>query len=260
MRTSARLSAAALLAAAFLAAPPAQALFTIGDDEARKAILDLRARLAEQDRAAQQRIDALNGELARLQRNQLELVSQIESLRQELARLRGQDETLTNELAVLNRRSREVYVEIDGRLKALEPKAVKLDGRAVTIDRDEQGAYDAALVLFRAGEFDAAIRSLNGFLVRYPQSVYVPSAHYWIGSAHYALKDFKNAIAAQQIVVERFADSPRAPEALLNIAASQQELKQRPAARATLERLIKEHPDSESAKLARERLAALGAR
>jgi len=259
MRTAARLSAAALLAAAVLAAPPAQAQL-FGDNEARKAILDLRARTAEQDRATQQRIDALNGELARLQRNQLELVSLIESLRQELARLRGQDETLANELSLLNRRSREVYVEIDGRLKALEPKTVKLDGRAVTIDRDEQGAYDAALVLFRAGEFEAAVRGLQTFLVRYPQSLYVPSAHYWIGSAHYALKDFKTAIAAQQIVVERFADSPRAPEALLNIAASQQELKQRPAARATLEKLIKEYPDSESAKLARERLAALGTR
>ena len=259
MRTAARLSAAALLAAAVLAAPPAQAQL-FGDNEARKAILDLRARTAEQDRATQQRIDALNGELARLQRNQLELVSLIDSLRQELARLRGQDETLANELSLLNRRSREVYLEIDGRLKALEPKTVKLDGRAVTIDRDEQGAYDAALVLFRAGEFEAAVRGLQTFLVRYPQSLYVPSAHYWIGSAHYALKDFKTAIAAQQIVVERFADSPRAPEALLNIAASQQELKQRPAARVTLEKLIKEYPDSESAKLARERLAALGTR
>lgn len=258
MSTSARLAAGALLAAALLAAAPAHALFP--DNEARKALLELRARTDEQDRATQSRIDALNGELARLQRNQLELVSLIESLRSELARLRGQDETLVNEVAVLNRRSREIYLEIDGRLKALEPKAVKLDGRAVTIDRDEQGAYDAALVLFRAGEFEAAVRSLQSFLVRYPQSVYVPAAHYWIGSAHYALKDYKSAIAAQQVVVDRFADSPRAPEALLNIAASQQELKQRPAARTTLQRLIKEYPDSESAKLARERLAALGTR
>jgi len=257
-----RFAPAAVLALAVATAAPAHAIF--GDDEARKAILDLRARVAEQDSAHKQRIDALNvqfsAELARLQRNQLDLVGQIEQLRQELARLRGVNETLANEVAVLQKRSREVYVEIDGRLKSLEPKAVTLDGRAVAIDRDEQGAYDAALLLFRAGDFAGAIRSLQAFLARYPQSVYVAAAHYWIGSAYYAQKDYKNAIAAQQIVVERFADSPRKPEALLNMAASQEELKQRPAARATLQRLIKEHPDSEAAKLARERLAAPGMR
>ena len=249
-----RSSALALAATALLAAAPAHALF--GDDEARKAILDLRGRMAEQDK----RIEAQNAEIARIQRNQLDLVSQIDALKQEIARLRGQNEALTNEVAILQKRSRDTYVELDGRLRALEPKPVTLDGKAVTVGRDEQGAYDAALVLFRAGDFQGAIKSLQTFLVRYPQSAYVPSAHYWIGNAYYALKDYKNAIAAQQVVVDRFADTPRAPEALLNIAASQDELKQRPAARTTLQRLIKEYPDSEAAKVAKERLAALGPR
>jgi tol-pal system protein YbgF len=240
--------------AALLAAAPAHAIF--GDDEARKAILDLRNRMTEQDK----RIEAQSAEIARIQRNQLDLVSQIEALKQEIARLRGQNEALTNEVAVLQKRSRDTYVELDGRLKSLEPKPVTLDGKSVTVGRDEQGAYDAALVLFRAGDFQGAIRSLQTFLVRYPQSAYVPSAHYWIGNAHYALKDYKNAIASQQIVVDRFADTPRAPEALLNIAASQDELKQRAAARTTLQRLLKEYPDSESAKVAKERLAAMGSR
>jgi tol-pal system protein YbgF len=253
-----RAAALALTALALLAATPAQALF--GDDEARKAILDLRAKSAEQDKAMQQRFDSLQAEIARVQRNQLDLVSQIEALKQEIAKLRGQNEALTNEVAILQKRSRDVYVEVDGRLKSLEPKPVTLDGRSVTIGRDEQGAYDAALVLFRAGDFQGAIRSLQTFLVRYPGSVYVPSAHYWIGNAYYALKDYKNAIASQQVVTDRFADTPRAPEALLNIAASQDELKQRTAARATLQKLIKEYPDSESAKVAKERLAAMGAR
>jgi tol-pal system protein YbgF len=240
--------------AALLAAAPAHAIF--GDDEARKAILDLRNRMTEQDK----RIEAQSAEIARIQRNQLDLVSQIEALKQEIARLRGQNEALTNEVAVLQKRSRDTYVELDGRLKSLEPKPVTLDGKSVTVGRDEQGAYDAALVLFRAGDFQGAIRSLQTFLVRYPQSAYVPSAHYWIGNAYYALKDYKNAIVSQQIVVDRFADTPRAPEALLNIAASQDELKQRAAARTTLQRLLKEYPDSESAKVAKERLAAMGSR
>jgi tol-pal system protein YbgF len=237
------------------AVAPAHAIF--GDDEARKAIIELRGRVAENDKRAQEALDALAKKLETAQRSQLELVNQNDLLRQEIARLRGQVDTLTNEVANLQKRNKDLYTDLDARLKNLEPKPVSVDGKSLNIARDEQAAYDAALVLFRAGQFQDAIRSLQSFLVRYPASAYVPSAHYWIGNAYYALKDYRNAIASQQVVVDRFADTPRAPEALLNIAASQQELNQRSNARATLQRIIKEHPDSESAKVARERLAAL---
>jgi tol-pal system protein YbgF len=257
-RLSALPTLLALLTGWFAFAAPAHAIF--GDDEARKAILDLRAKVADTDKRAQESLDTLTRRLETSQRAQLELVNQIEALKQDNAKLRGQIETLTNDVATLQKRNRDLYVDLDARLKALEPRPVTVDGKAATVGRDEQAAYDAALVLFRASDFQGAIRSLDTFLVRYPQSIYVPSAHYWIGSAHYALKDYKAAIAAQQVVVERFADSPRAPEAMLNIAASQADLNQRTNARNTLNRLIKEYPDSESAKLARERLPTLGSR
>jgi len=262
LKPAAGIALGAMFVSSMLVATPAHALF--GDDEARKAILELRAKSAEQDRRIEERLDAMNADLTRrletAQRSQLELVNQIEALKLEIARLRGQNDTLANELANLQKRTRDLYVDLDGRLKALEPRAVTLDGQTLNIGRDEQGAYDAALVLFRAGDFGGAIKGLQSFLLRYPQSPFVPAAHYWIGNAHYALKDYRNAIAAQQIVIDRFADSPRAPEAMLNIAASQEELKQRTAARATLQRVLKDYPDSESAKFAKERLAALGGR
>ncbi|MFN9030776.1 MAG: tol-pal system protein YbgF [Betaproteobacteria bacterium] len=245
----------ATLVLGLVLAGPAQAIF--GDDEARKAIIELRSRVAENDKRAQEALDALAKKLDTAQRSQLELVNQNDLLRQDIARLRGQVDTLTNEVSTLQRRNKDLYSDLDTRLKNLEPKPVSVDGKSLTIARDEQAAYDAALVLFRAGQFQDSIRGLQSFLVRYPASAYVPSAHYWIGNAHYALKDYRNAIASQQVVIDRFADTARAPEALLNIAASQQELNQRGNARTTLQRIIKEYPDSESAKLARERLAAL---
>jgi len=177
LRLTQRVALATAAMISFGVAGSAQAAL-FGDDEARKAILELRARNAEQDKRIQERLDTLNADLTRrletAQRSQLELVNQIEALRQEVARLRGQNDILTNELAGLQKRNRELYGDLDTRLKSLEPKPVTLDGRAVTIGRDEQGAYDAALVLFRAGDFQGAIRSLQTFLVRYPQSAYVP--------------------------------------------------------------------------------------
>lgn len=242
----------AILALA-LALPAHAQLFS--DSDARKAILELRARLAE----LQQKDSDLSARLDRLetaQRNQLELANQNETLRQEIARLRGQIEALTNEVVTLQKRNKDLYADLDARLKKIEPSNVTVDGRPVAVERPEQGAYEAALAQFRASDFKGALASFQQFVARYPQSPYVPVAHYWIGSSHYALKEYKSAIAAQQILVDRYSDSTRAPDALLSIAESQLQLSDKRSANRTLGRLIKEYPESEAAKVARERLPA----
>ena len=89
--------------------------------------------------------------------------------------------------------------------------------------------------------------------------MYTAAAQYWLGTSYYAVKDFPAAIAAQQSLIEHFPDSPRVPEALLNIAASQMDSNDRKGAKATLTRITKDFPDSEQAKLAKDRLASLPA-
>lgn len=241
--------ALALIAVLGAAGPARAQLFA--DDDARKAILELR-----------QRINALQSELGgRLdtaQRNQLDLANQNETLRQEIARLRGQVETLTNEIVTLQKRNRELYADLDARLKAFEPVTTNVDGRQATVERAEQAAYDAALNQFRAGDFRAAAGGLQSFLQQWPKSAYAASANYWLGNSLYGLKDYKGAIAAQQVVVDRHPDSPRAPDALLNIAASQVELKDGNRARAALQKIIADYPNTEAAKVAAERLKVLG--
>jgi TolA-binding protein len=59
-------------------------------------------------------------------------------------------------------------------------------------------------------------------------------------------------------VVERYPDSPRAPDALLNIAASQVELKDTTRARAALQKIIADYPNTEAARVADERLKVIG--
>lgn len=256
-------AAGALLAAAaaLAAAAPAHALF--GDDEARKAILDLRKKVDEQNQALAQKDAELAARLERLEaasRAQLEFANTIDALRREIAQLRGQVEQLAHEVATLQKRNRDLYGDLDARLKKLEPVTVTVDGKPAQVERGEQAAFDAALAQFRASDFKSAIASLQMFLARYPQSAYAPSAHYWLGSSHFALKDYKAAITELQVVADRFRDSPRAPEALLTIAASQIELNDRKSARATLNRIIKEYPDTEAAKLAKERLPSTALR
>lgn len=240
----------AILAMTIMSAAHAQ-LFA--DDDARKAILELRQKLASQERA-QQEIAARLDRLEAAQRNQLELANQTESLRQEIARLRGQVEALTNEVATLQKRNRDLYGDLDARLKKMEPSSVTIDGKSASIDRSEQAAYDGALAQFRSGDFKGALTGFQQFLIRYPQSAYGASAQYWIGSSHFALKDYKSAITAQQVIVDRYKDSSRVPDALMSIAESQLQLGNKKGANQTFSRVIKEFPETESAQLARERL------
>lgn len=252
-----RLGAALLIWGALSA--PAQALF--GDDEARKAILELRAKVAEMENRLREKDAELATRIERLEaanRAQLEFANTVDAQRKEIATLRGQVETLTNEVATLQKRNRDLYADLDGRLKSFEPIATTVDGKPATVDRAEQAAYDAALAQFRAGDFRGAAAGLQAFLAKWPKSAHAPAASYWLGNSLYGLKDYRGAIAAQQAVVDRYPDSPRAPDALLNIAASQVELKDTARARAALQKILADYPNSEAAKVADERLKALG--
>lgn len=228
---------------------PLQAQAGIFDDtEARKAILDLRARIDEANARLDTKADKGSA---------LELANQNEQLRQELARLRGQIEVLSNEVANAERRQKDFYVDLDNRIRKLEPQKVTVDGKEASVEPNEQKVYDNALALLKAGDYRNAGAAFADFLKRYPQSGYAPAAQYWLGNSYYAQRDYKNAIATQQVVVRNYADSPKAPDALLNIASSYTELKDKAAAKKTLESLVAQYPDSPAAQTARERLATL---
>ncbi len=247
MNITLRTTLLAVLATLSFSMPAAHAAL-FSDDEARRAILDLRARL-----------DALNARLdAKSDKSSsLDLANQNERLNQEIARLRGQVEMLANELANEQRRQKDFYNDLDARLRKLEPQRLSVDGTDIEVTANEQKAYDAALAYFKAGDYKNASSAFSNFLRLYPQSGYAASAHYWLGNTYYALRDYKNAIASQQTVVRNFPNTPKAPDALLNIASSYTELRDRAAAKKALESLVTQYPDSAAAQTAKERLAVL---
>jgi tol-pal system protein YbgF len=132
---------------------------------------------------------------------------------------------------------------------------VNVDGQAAQVDPSEQKNYDEAMTLFKAGDYKAAATSLANFVRQFPTSAYTPNAQYWLGNAFYAQRDCKSAISAQLQVLKNYPTSPKAPDAMLNIASCQTELKDK-AAKKTLQDLIKQYPDSTAAATAKERLGS----
>lgn len=269
---------AACLAAA--AGPASASLFA--DDEARKAILELRNRVQANDEAVRVRLVELASQLAAqasaqagsqgaqaaqvrevsellqgLRRSLLDFNSQMEALRGEFAKLRGEQEQLARDVAELQRRQKDVTQVIDDRLRRLEPVKVSLDGAEFLADPDEKRQFDEALATLRGGDFDKAAAAFSAFQRRFPASGYADASRFWLGSALYGKRDHKEAINVLRAFVTGAPRHPRAPEALLAIANSQAEMKDRPAARRTLDELMKTYPQSEAAAAGKERLAAL---
>lgn len=275
-------------AAMLLSVPPAAAgLFD--DEVARKQVLDQQKRIDE----LKQQNEALTARLAKVEdglKNSsspvLDLATQIELLRRDLNNLRGQIEVLGNNIDSAAKRQRDMYVDLDTRLRRLEQPAAATAappaGAAVApssgtpaassaatatasapaaagapVDAAESRVYEAAHNQRRIGNYRGAIIAFQNFLTQYPRSELAPRAQYWVGDSYFNLRDFKNAIANQQKLVNGYPDSTSVPDALLNIASSQIELGDTAMAKKTMDGLVARYPLSEAAEKAKRRLATL---
>ena len=251
-----RFRAAAVVAALGVTFGAHAALFD--DDEARRAILDLRQKV---DAAQQRNADELrkaNEDAAQLRRSLLELSNQIEALRNDTAMVRGQNEKLTRDLADVQRGQKDITQGIDDRLRKFEPVKVSVDGREFVAEPAERQDFESALAALRKGDFAGAQAGFVALIKQYPQSGYRSSALFWLGNAQYASRNYKEAIVNFRALVTADPQHLRAPEALLSTANCQVELKDARSARRTLEDLLKAYPQSEAASVAKERITKLG--
>ena len=231
------------------------------DEEARRAILDLRQKMDVLRQETDQKVLELQkksaDDTAQLRRNLLELQNDLEASRADVAKLRGMGEQLAKDLADTQKRQKDIALAYDDRLGKLEPSKVSIDGREFIAEPSERRDYEAALALFRKGEFAAVQSVFVDFLSRYSNTGYRPSALFWLGNAQYATKDYKEAITNFRSLVAGAPAHQRAPEAFLAIANCQLELKDLKGARKTLEDLVVNFPNTEASAAAKERLARL---
>lgn len=237
------------------AAPVQAGLFS--DDDARKSIQQVEARvlkLEEQDKLQTQSIFDLQG--------------QIETMNGELRKLRGQNEETAHGLQDAEKREKDFYEDLDRRLRHFESietgtteskpgDAAKAADGTVDVDDPaaENRAIEAAYGLFKTASYANAAKAFQEFIRKYPASVHVSNASYWLGNTQFALKDYKAAMSTYRALLKAEPNTARAPDVLFNIAGCQQELKATVSANATLKQLIAKYPDSGAAAKAKKLIA-----
>lgn len=238
MGAAPRLSRLLCLLAALLALPAQAALFD--DEEARRQIAALKA-------ATEQRLDIQ-------QKAFLDLAAQLQSQKEDNAKLRGQVETLSYELELAKKRQQDFYVDLDNRVRKLEPQA---GGEAPAKAGDPAAIgkeYEAALDLFKGNKFKDAASAFAAFVTAHPEAPLAANAQFWLGNAWLAQRDCKRASEAHSLLVSKWPNSPKAPDALLAVANCQQELGNAAAAKKALETMISQYPDAPVTATARTRL------
>jgi tol-pal system protein YbgF len=257
-----------------LTAPASAGLFS--DDEARLKAQQLDLRLTKSEAGVTQKLLELTTKLSELTtqmeasdkqqtRALVDLQSQIEAQGNEARQLRGQNEALVHDLQDAEKRQKDFYVDLDGRLRHVEAGEVlvvqpEVSGDKTTGEADpalENRAYEAAYRAYKAGNGQNAVKAFQAFVKNFPESVYVSHAYLGMGNAYFSLADYPSSLASYQVLLGKYPSSVKASEAWLGVAACQQALKDLPAAKKTLKQLLVKYPDGDIAAKAKQQLSTL---
>lgn len=224
-----------------------------------------------------ERLDLLERRVSRV----TDLTLQLDQVQAENRKLRGEIERLDYEIEQLKRKQRDIYLDIDQRLSALQPGGAAPDAApaaaatpppadaaptgspvsSANVDRKQVKAeYEAALALLdpQQRRYDEAAKAFQAFLKNYPNDELAPNAQYWLGEAFYVSQQNPEVLAAFQAVLSGPADSNKMAGALYKIGRLQQASGDKAAARASYERVVSDYPNASAAGLARQQLDQLG--
>jgi TolA-binding protein len=195
---------------------------------------------------------ALEERLARIEdrRPLVELAGQIEAVRAELAKMRGQLEVLANQIDTADKRQKDLYVDIDTRLRKLEqpkePAAGDKPAAENAVPAAETKGYEAALNQFGSATIRSRFRRSRVFSsrIRRASSPRPPST----GSATRISRSATTSRSSPRSKSSAsWPDDAKAPDAMLNIATSQEALGDRRGAQKTPKRCSRSFRDATAA-------------
>jgi tol-pal system protein YbgF len=225
--------------------------------------------------------------LERLMENQalVDMLMRLDSVQNDTQELRGEMENLLHAIEEAKQRQRDLYLDIDRRLRqaevaataaassaplpssptlaptagmpvptAMPPSAVQ-PAMAVPIDpAQERQAYQKAFDELKSGQYDKAIVEFQNFLALYPAGDFTDNAQYWLGEANYVTRRFEMAEKEFQKVLQQHPDSTKASDAMLKLGYTYYELGQWDLARETLTEVVSRFPNMTVSRLAGNRL------
>jgi len=243
-----------------LSAPVQAGLFA--DDTAREQVKQLEAKNLTLEESLKQQTKSM-----------LDLLGQIEGLAGEIRKLRGQNEEIAHGLQDAEKRQKDFYIDLDSRLRHFEsaeaaqiaaseaaPAVVSpSSSSAVGVPNDplvtENRAIESAYAILKNGNHAESAKVLREFISKYPDSVHVSNAIFFLGEAQFAQKEILGALSTFQGLRKDFPGSPKAADAYFYEAECYRLLKKNTESEKSLKSLVAKYPNSEAAAKAKKILA-----
>ena len=209
-----------------------------------------------------ERITALESMFAARTTAQHRIQEQLVALQNEVNELRGSIELHNYQLEKILERQRELYLEIDKRFESMvvQPNNAQASVVEAPLSANENDAYDKAVnLILKDKRYDQAIPEFQAFLQNFPNSGYVPNAHYWLGQLLFNKQDWAGAAEQFKVIVNKYSDSGKRPEAMLKFGISEYERSNVARAKQLWQQVVTEYPDTSAGKLADKRLKNLNA-
>jgi tol-pal system protein YbgF len=217
--------------------------------------------------SSDQRISELERKFSSRTEAQHRQQEQLDTMQNEVNQLRGSIEVQNYQLEKILERQRELYLEIDKRIQTFRTDSSTMQTTGVhppvttqeaPLSENENEAYDKAVnLILKDRLYEQAIPEFQTFLQNFPNSSYVPNAHYWLGQLLFNKQDWAGAGEQFQSLITNYPDSSKRADATLKLGISEMERSNAARAKQLWEQVVAEFPDSSSAKLAEKRLKGL---
>jgi tol-pal system protein YbgF len=243
-------------------------------DEELKSNLKVRAEdeqaLRHQSASLRAKIEALNEEIRTLTGRIEELEYRLDRQTQKEARGIEAEEERVEKLALTTKANDKRIFRIEQYLnfepsaqkksaaKSSEQTVAKIVPAGQTKDgKSEDEIYRMAKQAFDQGDSDTARKKFQELIEKFPKSERADNAQFWIGEIYYREKWYEKAILEYQKVIENYPKGNKVPASLLKQGLAFLNLGDKTNSRLILEELIKKHPKSNEAKIAKDKVKNL---
>lgn len=118
--------------------------------------------------------------------------------------------------------------------------------------------YQNALRDKNGGNFDLALREFQEYLQSFGSTELAPNAQFYIGEIHYLRDELDQAVEAFDLVLEKYPENPKTPDAHYMKGMALVKMGQRNKGRDEFYTLIRRFPNNQLAEKAKDTLKGLG--
>ena len=118
--------------------------------------------------------------------------------------------------------------------------------------------YRRAYADYTRGSYDAALQGLEAFLARAPDSPLADDAQYLVGEVQFTQGRYPEAVAAFDKLIKTYPKGDKAPSGYLRKGLALLEMNRTADAVIQFQHVVNAFPRSDEARIARERLRAMG--